>query len=135
MKKHSGQFVSNDPRSGRKPLGAVSQRTKFLNALRADDGSEEGFIQKILEFAQEGNATCLQIAASRLWKEPRATLPCFELPPAETKEQCADDIVTAMVAGTISPDMATAAITVLRGASELTEIAEILARLEELEKR
>ncbi len=134
MKKHAGQFTSNDPRIGHgRPAGSQNYRTKFLAALKAQSDSEEGFIQKILEQAKEGSSTALTICATRLWKELKATLPSFELPKAKSKEDNATNIIRAMVAGEITPDMAVAAMTALRGAAELVEVAEILAKLKDLE--
>ena len=83
--------------------------------------------------AAEGNTTSLNIASTRLWKESKATLPLFELPEAETKEEHATNIITAMVSGQMTADQASTAMSVLRGASELTEVAELLAMVKELE--
>jgi hypothetical protein len=134
MKKHAGHFTSDDPRIGRgRPAGSRNYRTKFLAALKKQSDNEEGFISKVLELAKEGNTTCLNIVASRLWKEPKATLPLFELPEAETKEEHATNIITAMVSGQMTADQALTAMSVLRGGSELSEIAELLAIVKELE--
>ena len=133
MADNPGYFKSEDSRRGKKPKGTQHHRTKFLDGLKAASTNEEQFISKILALAQEGNTTCLNICATRLWKEPRATLPSFELPQAPSKQENATNIISAMVTGDISPDMAVAALTALRGAAELTEMAEILERLKELE--
>ena len=135
MTRHSGQFTSDDPRRGRKPVGAIANRTKFLNGLKEASKTEKGFIAKILEMAHEGNTTCLNIAATRLWKESKQTLPVFTLPVGSTKKENSDSIIEAMLEGKIAPDAGVAAMTVLRAGAELTEVNEILERLKELESR
>jgi hypothetical protein len=134
MKKHAGHFTSDDPRIGHgRPAGSCNHRTKFLAALKAQSDTEEDFIQKILEQAKDGSSTALTICATRLWKEPKATLPSFELPKTNSKEENATNIIQAMVTGQVSPDWAASAMAVLRTGAELTEIKELLQIVKELE--
>ena len=126
-------FQKGNKFGGQKPRGSQSHRTKFIAGLKANSSSEKDFIAKILAMAAEGNTTSLNIASTRLWKESKATLPLFELPEAETKEEHATNIITAMVSGQMTADQASTAMSVLRGASELTEVAELLAMVKELE--
>jgi len=131
--RHSGQFQPGDPRIGTKPKGSKHQRTILLEALKADSSNEAEFASKILKLAESGNSTALTVVASRLWKQSKASLDTFELPEAENKIEHADNIIDAMAAGSMSPDMAVAAMSALRGASELTEIKEIMEMLKDLE--
>jgi hypothetical protein len=133
LAKHIGQFKKGDPRIGTKPKGAQHHRTKFLAGLKSQGKSEEDFIQKIMELAQEGNTTCLNIAASRLWKETKQTLPAVELPPSESKQEAANIIIEAMLSGKLPSDQGASMMSVLRGGAELVEVAEILERLKALE--
>ncbi len=118
---------------GRKPRGAIHQRTVFLNALRTLSSSEEEFAERLLEQAREGNATALQIATQRLWKLPKPQLDPFELPQGDTRADTAKHIVDAVADGNISADQGSVAMQVLRGAAEMTDIQELLARVEALE--
>ena len=135
MTKHSGQFVSGDPRIGKKPKGTLHHRTKFLEALKAQSQTEEEFIQKILEQAKEGSSTALTICATRLWKESRPTLDTYELPPADSQEETINNIIEAMRTGAVSPDWAAAAMSVIKSSTELIEVKEILRILKELESK
>ena len=78
-------FEKGNKFGGQKPVGSTHARTKFLNALKGESKTEEEFIQRIVELAIEGNTTCLNICATRLWKEPKATYPTFVLPESESK--------------------------------------------------
>ena len=133
MTRHSGQFKKGDPRIGVKPKGTQHHRTKFLAGLKSNSSSEEDFITKILELAKEGNTTCLNIAATRLWKESKQTLPTVELPTTESKQEAAQVIIEAMFSGQLPSDHAVSMMATLRAGSELVEVAEILERLKKLE--
>jgi hypothetical protein len=128
-----GYFKSEDSRRGKKPRGTQHHRTKFLEALKAQSETEEGFIQKILEQAKEGSSTALTICATRLWKESRPTLDSYVLPESSSQEETIQNIIEAMKIGAVSPDWANAAMSVLKGATELVEVKEILQKLKELE--
>jgi len=131
--KHSGQFKKGDSRIGTKPKGALHHRTKFLAALKASSSSEKEFIQKILEQAEKGSSAALNIAATRLWKESRSTLPLVELPETDSKQAAAEAIIQAMLSGQLPSDHAVSMMATLRAGAELVEVAEILERLKELE--
>lgn len=135
MEKHAGQFKKNDPRIGRKPKGAEHARTKFIKALKANSSSEQDFMQKILTLAESGNSTALGVACDRLWQKNKQTLPTFTLPETDSKAAHAEAIIEGMAGGVISPDAALSGMHVLRGATEITEVSEILSRLKELESK
>jgi hypothetical protein len=135
VKQHAGHFKSDDTRRGRKPKGTQHHRTKFLAGLKASSTTEEDFVSKIVEMAQEGNTTALNIAASRLWRESKPTFDVYELPPSDCPEETVQNIVLAMTAGQVSPDWASAAMATLRAGAELTEIKELLALVKELERK
>ncbi len=129
------KYTKENPGKGRKPKGCKHQRTVLLDALKADGSSEEEFAQKVIKMAQEGNSTALTIVSERLWKKPKPTYEPFILPAAESLDGHARNIIDALATGDIAVDQAGAAMTALRGASELTVVAEIISRLDELEKR
>ncbi len=129
------KYTKGNPGKGRKPKGCKHQRTVLLDALKADGSSEEEFAQKVIKMAQEGNSTALTILSERLWQKSKPTYEPFILPAAESLDEHARNIIDALATGDIAVDQAGAAMTALRGASELTVVAEIISRLDELEKR
>jgi len=128
-------FEKGNKHGGKKPKGSVHQRTVLLNALKESGSSEEEFAQKVIKMAQEGNSTALTIVSERLWKKPKPTYEPLMLPAAKSLDEHARNVIDALATGDIAVDQAGAAMTALRGASELTDVAGIISRLDELEKR
>ncbi len=133
MAENAGQFTKGNPGKGRKPKGTQHHRTIFLAGLKSQSTTEEEFIAKILAMAEDGNSTCLGIAASRLWRESKPTFDIYELPDSSNQEEMVQSITYAMVNGKVSPDWAQAAMAVLRAGAELTEIKELMEIVKKLE--
>ena len=126
-------FEKGNKHGGKKPKNCKHQRTILLEALKRNNQTEEEFAAAIIKLAYDGNSTALTVVASRLWKQAKATMPEFELPEGSTKEETAEVLINAMMAGKIAADQANTAMSVLRGGSELTEVAELLAMVKVLE--
>lgn len=115
-----------------KPKGTRDHRTRVLDALASMGSSEEEYIQNLIKQATEGSSTALTLVTQRLLKETKATLPAFELPEADSPADHARNIIAAIASGDITADQGQAAMNALRGAAELTDLAEIKRDLEEL---
>lgn len=135
IKGKSGRFPkgeSGNP-SGR-PAGIQDRRTQ-LRGLIEEQADE--LIQAILKQALEGDSRAQALLASQLLPTPpRATLEALALPelmPDATLSDIAMATAKAAASGHLSPDHAAALVTVLRGAAELSEIADLRAAVERLE--
>lgn len=135
IKEKSGRFpkgVSGNP-SGR-PVGIQDRRTR-LRGLIEDQG--EALIQVMVKQALDGDSRVQALLASQLLPTPpRATLEAVEIPglmPDATLSDIATATARAAAAGRLSPGHAAALVAVLRGAAELSEIADLRAAIEQLE--
>lgn len=116
-----------------RPKGLRDHRTVFLDALKEAGSNEEEFARSLVDKAREGNSTAIQVCAERLWKRQKPTLPRVQVPEGKDSAEQAQWITQAVVSGEISADHGAAMVAMLRGAAELTELADIRARLEALE--
>ena len=131
---HRGQFKkgeSGNPKG--RPKGATNHRTRFIQALKSQGKTEQDFILKVIEHAEQGNATALGIAADRLLKPTKTIMPPIRLPDAESKQEHASNAIAAVAAGEISPDQGDAFLRALRASAELDELQDIRDRLDALE--
>lgn len=135
IKEKSGRFpkgMSGNP-SGR-PVGIVDRRAR-LRAMVEDKGEE--IIQTLLSQALEGDGRALALVASQLLPTPpKATLEPIRLDgikPGASLADIANATAQAAAIGDLSPDHAAALIALLRGAAELTEIADLRAAVDRLE--
>jgi len=126
-------FEKGSPGQGRKPKGSKHQRTIILEAMKAKATSEQEFAEMLLDRAKEGCSTSITVITNRMWKVSKLEFNPFKLPESSSREETADNIIAAMVAGNVSPDWALAAMAALRGSEELTNAALILERLNTLE--
>lgn len=134
-RKSGSQFpkgVSGNP-AGR-PVGIVDRRAR-LRAMVEDKGEE--IIQMLLNQALEGDGRALALVASQLLPTPpKATLEPIRLDgikPGASLADIATAAAQAAAVGELSPDHAATLVAMLRGAAELTEIADLRAAVERLE--
>jgi hypothetical protein len=124
--------VSGNP-AGR-PVGIVDRRAR-LRAMVESEG--EAIIQTLLDQALAGDGRALALVASQLLPTPpKATLEPIELDGISQNATLADialAVAKSAAAGRLSPDHAAALVTMLRGAAELADLAEIKAAVERLE--
>lgn len=124
--------VSGNP-AGR-PVGIVDRRAR-LRAMVESEG--EAIIQTLLDQALAGDGRALALVASQILPTPpKATLEPIRLDgikPGATLAEIATAAAQAAAAGELSPDHAATLVAMLRGAAELTEIADLRAAVERLE--
>ena len=116
-----------------KPKGLRDCRTLMMEMLDKAGTDEGSFTSEVIALAKKGNATALAVIAERLWPKSKAIEPALELPECKERSAVAEALVESMSNGTIAPDQAATAMSVLRQAAELTDMADILDRLKLLE--
>ncbi len=133
----AGRFqpgASGNPR-GRTP-GAKHEALKLLDAI-GEEGAER-VLRKVLEMAEAGDMKAAELLLRRLWPERRGRPVRFTLPPVTTAAGAVaalGAVAAAVAEGSITPEEGLASAGVLEAVRRSAEIAELDARLKELESR
>jgi uncharacterized protein DUF5681 len=118
-----------------RPPGSKNKTTRLAEQLAADQ--TEQLVQKLLELARAGNMAALRMVLDRVWP-PRKGQPVNVLmPPINTSEDVLPAIAsiwTAIRQGALTPDEAGALCLVAERSMAVISQAEILKRIELLEK-
>ena len=121
--------------AGRKK-GVVTVRTKLLEGLKAAKLDEIGFAQRLIQTAISGNNTALQLVVDRLWPRVKPMMPELSLPEglASWRER-GEAMFQLMASGQCTPDQAARAISVVDRVATLTELDDLIQRIESLERK
>lgn len=126
--------VSGNP--GGRPIGARGALKAALGEVPADRLGR--IVERILALAEQGDLRAAEIVLARLWPVRRGCPVPIALPRiAGAADLVAAHavVVAAMGDGAISPEEGAAVQAVLEGARRSMETADLLARLDALEKR
>lgn len=121
-----------------RPRGSRNKATVMAQALL--DGQAEELARVAVEKALEGDMVALRLCMERLVPPSKeAPLPePVELPKrltAKNLPKAVEAIIKAVAEGTIAPGQGEKVVSMLQGHSKILELAEIEARITELERR
>jgi len=116
-----------------KPPGTTDKRTE-LRALLQPHAAE--LLQKAVNLALEGDPAALRMCLDRLIPTVKPTTEPVkaDLPSGGTLAEQGAAIYKGLVDGTLTPDEATALMSVLAGQVKIIELADIMGRIEALER-
>lgn len=122
-----------------RPKGSRNRAT--LAALALLEGEAKALSRKAVELALDGDMAAIRLCLERLIPVAReSTLPedAIALPKrltAKTLPKAVEAIIKAVAEGTIAPGQGEKVVSMLQGHSKILELAEIEARITELERR
>ena len=134
-KGNGGTFRPGHGRPGPgRPKGSRNEAYRRLDALA--EGAAEEIIQAVLEKAKAGEPRAIELVAARIWPQRKGRPVTFDLPPitgpADLMAALAS-VATAMAAGELTPDEASAVANVLETHRRAIETVDLEARLVALE--
>jgi hypothetical protein len=118
-----------------RPVGSKNRTTQILEKLT--EGEAEQIMQKVLEKAKAGNDHSLRMLMDRLWPPRRGHPVKLDMPPLKTSTDVLNAILSlwsAIAEGHLTPDEASALSLVAERSMAVISQAEILKRVELLEK-
>lgn len=132
-------FNSENQPKERKPRGP-GKKTLMLNAIRATvEGGEQELLQRVVEMATDKEKPDIRLLTEVLQRiEPplKSTMPMvsFDFDPDSTPSEQAAQVMTAVAAGELQPDIASMFITSITSMLKIEEVTVLAKRLEEVEK-
>lgn len=131
--KNKGQFSSdNQPRKGR----GKSERTKWIEALTKSGHSEQDFYELVIDEAMnQRSAMAVGEILRRISPIPKQVAPSieFDLKKDSEPHEKAEQILDAISAGQIPPDIGATLITSIKAFVDIEEFTELKRRIEKLE--
>ena len=116
-----------------RPKGIVDRRSRYLSLI--EQHMPDVLIQ-VVAAALGGDMTACKVLLDKVLPSVRPTAPVMSLPQSgESATTQSAAIVQAMLTGSLAPDQAAAAISVLVDNARLCEHTELEARLTNLERR
>lgn len=112
----------------------------MLNAIRATvEGGEQELLQRVVEMATDKEKPDIRLLTEVLQRiEPplKSTMPMvsFDFDPDSTPSEQAAQVMTAVAAGELQPDIASMFITSITSMLKIEEVTVLAKRLEEVEK-
>ncbi len=135
--RHSGQWKkgqSGNPAG--MPKGTRHRATQLAEKLMEDDA--ENIVRAVVNAAKAGDPTAMRLCVERLVPLRKGRPVVFDLPPVKTASDIAGAVgtlATAMAAGELTTDEASAAASVIEMHRRAIETTEIEVRLQRLEER
>ena len=116
-----------------RPKGVVDRRSRYLALIekRLPD-----VVNQVVSAALGGDMTACKILLDKVLPSVRSTAPVISLPRSgKSATEQSSAVIEAMLNGSLAPDQAATAISVLVDHARLCEHTELEARLEELERQ
>ena len=116
-----------------RPKGIVDRRSRYHVLI---EKHVPDVVDQIVSAALGGDIAACKLLLDKVIPSVRSTAPLISLPKSgDTATTQSSAIVQAMLGGSLAPDQAVTAISVLVDHARLCEYTELEARLEELEKQ
>jgi hypothetical protein len=136
MKQDSRFQPGQSGNPGGRPRGSRNKATLALEGLL--DGQAEALAQKAIELALGGDMTALRVCLDRILP-PRKDRPVtFEMPSIDSAadaKAASAALLAAVAAGSLTPSEAAEVGKLIDAYLKAIEVTEVLARIEQLEKR
>lgn len=129
------KFTTENQPKNRKGRGK-SERTKFLDALKAKGHTEEQFYERLIEQAMDdGSPIAISEILKRVSPIPKQVAPAieFDLDKDAKPHQKAEQILDAISTGQIPPDIGSTLISSIKAFVDIEEFTELKRRIEKLE--
>ncbi len=116
-----------------RPKGIVDRRSRYLALI---EQHMPDVVSQVVSAALGGDMTACKILFDKVLPSVRPTAPVLSLPlSGESPITQSDAVINAMLKGSLAPDQAATAISVLVDHARLCELTDLEARLETLERR
>lgn len=131
---NSGRFSAENQPSKKRGKAA---RGRIIDALGRCKSSETDFLDAVINSALAGDVPLMKEVLVRLHPTPKSSYEpvVFEFPANGTPAQKADALAQAVADGVISVDIASQMVNIIKSGLEITEITELMQRIEILETR
>lgn len=122
-----------------RPRGSRNHKNRLLDDIMTSDDNARQIIETLVSKAQQGDTHAAEILLKRYQPIPRSSLQAveFDLDPSASPLQQCRQILAAVAAGELAPDVGQiliSAVTALCRAGELVELEQRIAELEEAHK-
>ena len=116
-----------------RPKGLVDRRSRYLAII---EQHMPDVVNRVVSAALGGDITACKILLDRILPSIRSTAPAISLPRSgESATTQSGAVIEAMLNGSLAPDQAAIAVSVLVDHARLCEHIDLEARLEALERR
>lgn len=131
------QFKPNESGNPRgRPPGSRNKRTQLLDKIMQADDNARHIIETLVSKAQGGDTAAAEILLKRYQPPPRSSLQPvqFDLDSSASPLQQCQQILAAVAAGDLAPDVGQSLISAVTALARIAELAELEQRIADLEE-